>query len=67
LVSPYEPKNIYNADKTGLFSGALPIKSLVVKGENCTRDKMSKERLSVIFFFFIIPFLFAICNNTFSK
>jgi hypothetical protein len=48
LISPYEPKNIYNADKTGLFFLALPTKSLAVKGENCTGGKMSKERLTVL-------------------
>jgi hypothetical protein len=32
LVSPYEPKHIYNADETRLVFRALPTKSLVVKG-----------------------------------
>jgi hypothetical protein len=31
LISPYEPKNIYNADETGLFFRALPTKSLLNK------------------------------------
>jgi hypothetical protein len=48
FISPYEPKNIYNADETGLFFRPLLTKSLVVKGEKCTRDKMSKERLTVL-------------------
>jgi hypothetical protein len=48
LISPYEPKNIYNANKTGLFFLALPTESLAVKGEKCTGGKMSKERLSVL-------------------
>jgi hypothetical protein len=48
LISPYEPKNIYNADETGLFFQALPTKSFVVKGEKCTAGKMSKERLIVL-------------------
>jgi hypothetical protein len=39
LISPCEPKNIYNADETGLFFRALPTKSLAVKGEKCTRCK----------------------------
>jgi hypothetical protein len=48
LISPYELKNIYNADETGLFfSGVLSTKSLAGKGENCTGGKMSKERLTV--------------------
>jgi hypothetical protein len=48
LISPYEPKNIYIADETGLFFRALPTKLLAVKGEKCTRGKMSKERLTVL-------------------
>jgi hypothetical protein len=48
LISPYEPINVYNADKTELFFQALPTKSLAVKGEKCTRGKMTKERLTVL-------------------
>jgi hypothetical protein len=48
LISPFEPKNIYNVDRTGLFFRPLPIKSLLVKGEKCTGGKMSKERLTVL-------------------
>jgi hypothetical protein len=40
LISPYEPKNIYNADEPGFFFWALPTKSLAVKGEKCTRGKL---------------------------
>jgi hypothetical protein len=32
LISPYEPKSIYNVDETGLFH-ALQTESLAVKGE----------------------------------
>jgi hypothetical protein len=31
LISPSEPKNIYNAHETGLFFRVLPTKSLAVK------------------------------------
>jgi hypothetical protein len=48
LISPYEPKNIYNADKTGLFFRVSPTKSLAVKGEKCIGGKTSKERLTVL-------------------
>jgi hypothetical protein len=37
LISPYEPKNIFIADETGLFFQALPTKSLTVKGEKCLK------------------------------
>jgi hypothetical protein len=50
LILPYEPKNIYNADETRLLFRALPTKSLVVKGGKCTEGKMSKERLTLLFF-----------------
>jgi hypothetical protein len=33
LISPDEPKNIYDAEETGLFFRALPTESLAVKGE----------------------------------
>lgn len=48
MISPYEPKNIYNADETGLFFHALPTKSLTVKREKFAGGKMSKERLTVL-------------------
>jgi hypothetical protein len=40
-------KNIYNVNKR-LFFLALPTKSLVVTGEKCTGDKISKEILTVL-------------------
>jgi hypothetical protein len=48
LISPYEPRNIYNEDKTKLLLWALPTKSLLAMGEKCTGGKMSKERLTVL-------------------
>jgi hypothetical protein len=48
LTSPYEPKNIYNTDETGLFLQALPTKSLTVKGEECRGSKMIKDQLTVL-------------------
>jgi hypothetical protein len=48
LISSFEPKNIYNADETGLFFRILPTKSLAVKGGKCTGGKMYKERLTVL-------------------
>jgi hypothetical protein len=48
LIPPHEPKNIYNADETGLFFQALPTESLAVKGEKCTGAKMSKKKLTML-------------------
>ena len=36
VLSKYRLKDIYNADKFGLFSQALPNKSLHFKGERCS-------------------------------
>jgi hypothetical protein len=44
LISPYEPKNIYNVGETGFFQ-TLPTKSLAVKGEKCTGGKSPKKDL----------------------
>ncbi|GBN66044.1 Tigger transposable element-derived protein 4 [Araneus ventricosus] len=35
LVNGYEPKNIYNCDKTGLFYKLMPDRTLTFKGEPC--------------------------------
>jgi len=48
LISSYEPRNIYNADETGLFYKILPNKTLSFKNEICTSGKKSKERLPVM-------------------
>ena len=42
-----EPKNIFNADETGLVLLTLPTKSTVTKGDSCNRRKNSKDRLTV--------------------
>lgn len=48
ILAEYEPKDIFNADETGLFYQCLPNKSLVEKGETCAGGKLSKNRLSVL-------------------
>lgn len=48
FVENYEMKNIFNTDECGLFSRALPSKSLVMAGEKCKDRKISKERLLVL-------------------
>ena len=42
------PENIFNTDKTGLFFQCLPDRTQELKHENCSRGKMSKEKLTVI-------------------
>lgn len=48
LLKDYAPRDIFNADETGLFFKLLPDKSLVFKGDSCHGGKRSKERLSVL-------------------
>jgi hypothetical protein len=48
LISPYEPKHIYNVDETGLFSRALLTKSLAVKGEKYRGQNVQRKSYSVI-------------------
>ncbi|XP_039953998.1 tigger transposable element-derived protein 6-like [Bactrocera tryoni] len=44
----YSPRDVYNADETGLFFRALPNKTLALKNEVCRGGKLSKERLTVL-------------------
>ena len=48
LCQGYEPKNIFNADETGLFYRTLPKRSLVQKGDKCKGGKLAKERITVL-------------------
>jgi hypothetical protein len=42
----YEPKDIWNADETGLFWRLQPNESMRFKGETCCGGKLSKERIT---------------------
>jgi hypothetical protein len=44
LMGGYDQKYIANGDKTGLFSHALPSKTLCLEGERCADGKHLKER-----------------------
>ena len=48
LLREYQPVDIFNADKTGLFWKCLPDKTLHMKGEQCSGGKKSKERITVL-------------------
>jgi hypothetical protein len=48
IIKGDKPKNIYNADKTGLFLRLPPNKTLSVKGDSCSGGKNSKERITVL-------------------
>lgn len=42
LVKGYKPKDIINADKTGLFYQCLPDKTAMFKNEECREGKQSE-------------------------
>ena len=48
LLADYDPKDIFNADESGLFYKLLPEKSLVMKGDHCHGGKRHKDRLTIL-------------------
>lgn len=48
LLKDYEPKDVFNADETGLFFKCLHDKTLIFKNEKCLGGKHSKERLTIL-------------------
>ena len=48
VLAMFEPRDIFNADETGIFYRLLPDRSLTFKGETCNGGKRSKERLTVM-------------------
>ena len=48
LLEDFEPQDVFNADKTGLFFKMLPEKILEFKGTPCHGGKYSKERITVL-------------------
>ena len=48
IMSQYSPKDIFNADETGLFYKCLPDKTYEFKGNICKNGKMAKERLTIL-------------------
>ncbi|XP_046406279.1 tigger transposable element-derived protein 4-like [Ischnura elegans] len=49
ILEGYDPRDLYNADETGLFFNVLPDRTLAYKGECCHSGKLSKDRLTVFF------------------
>lgn len=48
FVAGFSPEDIFNADECGLFSKALPDKTLAIKGDKCKSGKKSKLRVTVM-------------------
>lgn len=49
IIKSYSPKDIFNADESGLFFRMMPDRTLHVRGEPCHGTKQSKERITVMF------------------
>ena len=45
LIRPYDEKDIFNADETGLFFKCLPDKTLTFKNEKCFGGKHARKEL----------------------
>jgi hypothetical protein len=50
LLKGYAPRDIFNADETGLFYNALPNKALCFKGKTVMMENKSKLTLTVFLF-----------------
>ena len=48
LLKDFSPRNIYNADETGLLYQLLPNRTLSFKGNSCKGGQHSKQRLTVL-------------------
>ena len=48
VLQNYQPRNIYNADETGIFFKLLPDKTFTFKGDTAHGMKQSKERLTAM-------------------
>ena len=48
IIADYEPRDIFNADETGLFYRMTPDKTLAFSGEECHGTKQNKDRLTVM-------------------
>ncbi|CAF1125111.1 unnamed protein product [Brachionus calyciflorus] len=49
LVEKYEPCDVYNCDKAGLFYGIGPNRTIAAKDEQCKGFKKDKSRVTVLF------------------
>lgn len=48
MLLGYKPRDIFNADESGLYFRALPDKTLTFRAEKCVGGKMAKERLTIM-------------------
>ncbi|KAJ8865836.1 hypothetical protein PR048_033358 [Dryococelus australis] len=48
VLSRYQPRDVYNASKLGMFYNLMPGHTLAVKGDVCKGMKRSKEHLTIL-------------------
>lgn len=48
MLENYEPKDVFNADESGLFFKCLPDRTYCFKNEKCHGGKNSKERITLL-------------------
>lgn len=48
LLSKYQPEDIFNADETSFFFKMLPQQTYAFKGQPCSGNKTSKDRLTLM-------------------
>lgn len=48
MLSSYHPRDVFNADETGVFYRLLPDKTFCFKGDSCHGGKQSKERITAM-------------------
>jgi hypothetical protein len=49
ILKHYAPKDVFNADETGLYYRALPTKTFAVKSDQCLGRKTAKLRITILF------------------
>ena len=48
ILRRYEPKDVYNADETGLLYQCTPDRTLAIKGHDMEGRKQSKKRVTLL-------------------
>ena len=48
VIEGYDRKDVFNADKSGLFFKNLPSKTITMAGERCSGGKKSNERVTIL-------------------
>ncbi len=49
IIKEYSPRDVFNADETGLFFKCLPDRTFTTNHDDCFDGKRSKERITLLF------------------